>query len=40
MTYLEWLYGTSQVCVGILLAIIVLHVVDRLLRWRGGQGVL
>ncbi|KKL14045.1 hypothetical protein LCGC14_2519680 [marine sediment metagenome] len=41
MSYAEWLYGASQVCVGVLLAVIVLQVVDTLARWRrGGRGVL
>lgn len=40
MTYLDWFYGVSQVCVGILLAVIVLQIVDSLVRWRGGRRVL
>lgn len=40
MSYAEWLYGVSQVCVGILLAVIVLQLVDSLVKWRGGRGVL
>ena len=36
MTALEWLAGAVQVCVGILLAVIVLEAADWLRRRRGG----